>query len=424
MVTWGANTVYNISSPAPFSGGSFGTPAPGPSLFGGAPSPAPASGFNFGSSNTTPPTSGRSSIFGSTAGSTPAPSTGFGGFGSTPASTPAGFGLFGGAPSSSSLFGAMSPTPAPFGGFGTPAPGLFGSTATQQQQQQQPQGPQVPAQAAMLAFLENKNAAETEKIKAKLSKLYNAYNGQLPPTEGKPSTFVSIVYNDLTQEHRQQMWLQGVAPGNQIMPLAPPKPPHVSEEEWNRAVVQNPDPMSYMPIPLVGADALHARVTWQQERAKQLAADAASVAQSHETVQFLYKQGRERLANLQRQHTNHRQRLLNVMRKVEVVRCMNQPLQQDEVKARNQLRELDQHVQHVRHLLAQLEPKARAVVGRRHANARNGSAELQNIDLPHDRETLNHVLNTHHEDLKKMTVNMSKDIRDVGLMKERVLRGR
>lgn len=435
MVTWGANTVHTLGTPAPAPGG-FGTPAANPaapSLFG---SPAPAFGAapaaggfgGFGAGTTTPPASGGvglggSNIFGSTAGATPGA---FGGtttpaFGlsSTAGSTPAGTSLFGAAaPSSSSIFGASPAAPSAFGGFGSPAPSAFGATPQQQQQQQQPQ---IPAQAAMHAYMEGLNRSETEKIKAQLSKFYSTYTGSMAPTEGKKSTFVSTVYNDLTSEHRQQMWLQGVAPGGQVMPIAPPRPPQVSEEEWHKAVVQNPDPMSYMPCPLVGADALNARVTWQQERAKQLAENAVMVQNSHETVQLLYAQGRDRLEDIKRTHATHRKRLLNVMRKVEVVRCMNQPLQQDEVRARDQLHELDHKVRVVRQLMAELENRARAARPEHHRHRGAAAANhMTETELP-DREQLTKVLNEHHEGLGQLTVQMSKDIRDVDLMKERVV---
>ena len=427
MVTWGANTVHNLTTPAPTpGGGAFGTPAAAPSAIGASPATSafgapPAGGGAFGAAPAaTPPASG-SSLFGSTTtpapafGAAPAPAFGATGAFGSPAPAPS---IFGGAPATSSLFGAKSPAPSAFGGFGAaPAPSMFGQ---QQQQQQQPQQPQMPAEAAMHAHMEAMNRTETEKIKAELQKLYATYTGAMAPTEGKQSKFVSVIYNDLSSEHRQQMWLQGVAPGGQVMPIAPPRPPQVSEEEWNRAVVQNPDPMSYMPVPCVGADALSVRVAWQQNQASQLAAQAEMVQKSHETVQALYAQGRNRLDDIQRTHANHRKRLLNVMRKVEVVRCMNQPLQQDEVRARDQLRALHQEVRRAGQLMAELEHRARAARPDHHRRGTAAAAMTEDVALP-DRQALTKVLKEHQEGLTKLTLSMKKDIRDVELMKERVL---
>ena len=273
--------------------------------------------------------------------------------------------------------------------------------------------------------MEAMNRTETEKIKAALQKLHATYTGTRPPTEGQKSKFVSIIYNDLSSEHRQQMWLQGVAPGGQVLPIAPPRPPQVSEEEWNHAVVRNPDPMSYMPVPVVGADALSVRVAWQQTQATQLASQAEMVAKSHETVKALYAQGRNRLDDIRRTHANHRKRLLDVMRKVEVVRCMNQPLQQDEVRARDQLRALHQEVRHAGHLMAELEHRARAARPDHHHQQQRGAvaaaaAHHTEVELP-DRQQLTKVLQEHQEGLTQLTLSIKKDIRDVELMKERVL---
>jgi hypothetical protein len=413
MVTWGANTVQYIS-PAPAPSGAFGS-APAPAqkggVFGSTAAPAPTTGGFFGSSTAPAPT-------GSLFGGTPSPSSGglFGstsGFG-TPAPSPS---LFGGASGGTSLFGATpAPTPSVFGTssnlFGAPSSSPFGSPGLQQQQQQQQQ-PQIPAQAALHAHMEASNRQEAERVKSALEKLHAVYSGTSTPSTTEPKTkFVSIVYNDLTQEHRQLQWLHGMSAGGKILPVAPPKPPQISEEEWNKAVVQNPDPLSYMPIPLVGADALNARVSWQQERATQLAKDAKSVQNCHETVQELYSQAHKRLEDIQRAHSNQRKRLLNVMRKVEVVRCMNQSLQPDEVRVKERLRDLDKQVREVRRLLAELEGPARA--------ARSATAAAASVQLP-DREQLSKVLTTHREELTKLTVTMQKDIRDVALMKQRVV---
>ena len=267
----------------------------------------------------------------------------------------------------------------------------------------------------MHAHMEAMNRAETEKIKAELSRLYSIYTGSAPDSK-KNNNFVAIVYNDLTQDQRHMQWLHGTAAGGQPMPIPPPKPPQVSEEEWNEAVVQNPDPLNYMPIALVGADALSARVSWQQERAKQLAQAAESIKASNETAAQLFRQGRKRLEDIKRAHANNRKRLLNVMRKVEVVRCMNQSLQPDEVRAMHQLQALDQRVRDARQLLAKLESQSRMA---RPEHLRLGAA-VKDIEIP-DREKLAKVLNEHREDLKKLTLAISEDARDVELIKERVV---
>ena len=66
------------------------------------------------------------------------------------------------------------------------------------------------------------NRAETEKIKAELRKLHAYYSGTFIPSTSSESkkNFVTIVYNDISQEHRQLQWLRGIGAGGQIMPIA------------------------------------------------------------------------------------------------------------------------------------------------------------------------------------------------------------
>jgi len=323
---------------------------------------------------------------------------------------------------------------------------LFG---TPQQQQQQHQ---IPAQAAMHAHMEAMNRAETEKVKAELSKLYAIYTGTRTPSS-RPAlpasasssdwekkilnnNFATIVYNDLTQEHRQLQWLIGTTASGEIMPIAPPKPPQVSEEEWRKAVVTNPDPLNYTPIVLVGADSLNARVSWQQERAKQLAKAATSIEAGNNTSEQLFSEARRRLDDVKRAHANHRKRLLNVMRKVEVVRCMNLPLQPDEARAMQQLQTLESKVHEARHLLGELERRALLARPDRHHHLVNGNAtppstsnyrhhnknstNSNEIDLP-NRDVLAKVLQEHHKDLTMLSLTISQDARDADLLKQRVL---
>jgi Nucleoporin complex subunit 54 len=309
-----------------------------------------------------------------------------------------------GAPSSGGMFGGS--------GFGAPATSLFGA---QQQQQQQPPQPQVPAQAALQAHMEAINAAETQKIKAELSKLYAIYTGEVTPSTPSDAkkNFVSIVYNDMTQEQRQLQWLHGMGSSGNVMPMAPPKPPQVSEEDWYKAVVHNPDPMNYMPVALVGADALSARLAWQQERASQLAKDAATIQNSHETAKALYEQAYRRIEQLQRDHANNRRRLLIIMRKVEVVRCMNLPLQPAEVVALGQLRDMSLKVQEVKRQIDHLQTQAR--------KPRQIPEEYLKEFTIHDPARLSKMFTEHAQELKKLNAILAKDVRDVELIKQSVM---
>ena len=430
MVTWGANTTHTFDAPAQ-APSAFGPPAPAPSgggggggLFGSTPTAsAPPGGGLFGSSGglfgSTPaaPAPAGGGLFGSLGAPAPSGSSLFG----APASAPGGS-LFGASPApGGSLFGASSApggslfgaSPAPGGSlFGaSPAPGgsLFGASlgygsasAVPRQQQQQ-----LPAQAALQAHMDASARQEADRVRTKLDALNFAYAGMPQGDEG--SKFVAIVYNPLTPEQRQLRWMQGVSTG--VIPM-PPRPPQVSEKQWMKAVVENPDPENYVPHPLVGATELQTRIAWQQTRAADLANHATSLHQAHETLQERLRLALQETEAKARRHVALRKRLLDVMRRVELTRCLHQPTQPDEVRVTQRLSDLHKLVGHTQHVLMQLQDQARSTVATR---ALQGGAEF-----PEAAEELVPVLKDHRQKLQKLGLAAQRDQRDVALIAKRV----
>jgi len=412
MVSWGPNQVFSVpggsnsaagsattplafgsSAPAPASGGLFGAPASsGGGMFG---SPAPAGGGLFGASAPAPATGG---LFGA-----PPPATSGGLFG-TPA--PAGGGMFGApAPATGGLFGA--PAPAGGGMFGAPAPatgGLFGAPAPAPSSlfgtpTPAPQQYQIPAQAALQAHADASARQEAAKIQSSLESLYNSYNG-VSNSSSESSPFVSIVYNDMTPEQLQWHFAHSQAGSLAI----PPKPPQVSEKDWLNAVVRNPNPTLYLPMALVGAEALQARLGWQQERAHSLHQGVELLEATRASVEQRVQQYKEELAALVRIHMGLNRRLLETMRKVEIVRCMNIPFQDEEINAMERLVAMRRHIEQVGAMLD---------------SVRNAKPPiLQDIDLP-DKTILTSVLTEHYKTLVQLSEVVQKDKRDVTLLKER-----
>lgn len=139
-----------------------------------------------------------------------------------------------------------------------------------------------------------------------------------------------------------------------------PKPPHVGAGAWNEALARNPGPTELVPVALVGAPALHARLVAQQEKANALAAHAASL---RDTVRFLEKaalrDSRDGIRRAGEEQEALRRRLLGVMRKVEIVRCMGQATQRAEADAGRRLGEIAGRVHGVGRSLAALEERGR-----------------------------------------------------------------
>jgi len=446
MVSWGQNTVHTISAgaPSPAAGFSFGASAPAPTAPGGFGAPAPASGSGlFGSTSPAAPAAGGlfgssspavgGGLFGATAAAAPAPSTGFGGFGLPSSQPPSGGGLFGApAPAAGGLFG--SPAPAPGGLFGAaPAQSPYGAPQQQQQQQyqqQQQQYQQQPAQAALQAHLDASVRQEQERVTAAMTKLKTAYTGQEPAVEPKSGHFSTVLYNPLTPVMRQQQWLHGMGVDGHAHPIAPPKPPQISDKDWSQAVVRNPDWQQYMPVPVVGAEALQARLTSQQEQSNVMVQQVSCIVQSQELVRRRCTGVQQQLDRVHYQQATQRKRLMAVMRKVELVRCLNHSLQPDEVMAQTRLKELVAGVDQLSAVLATMADRTRQqpVTQQRplmleadgsSSGGGSGSSGGSGGQLP-DKKQLMQVLKEHRDELSSLTVKVEQDRKDLKLVQQRV----
>jgi nuclear pore complex protein Nup54 len=208
-------------------------------------------------------------------------------------------------------------------------------------------------------------------------------------------------------------------PTDQLPIFAPPRPPQVSGHDWKMAVVNNPDPQNYVPIPLIGATALQARVSWQQERAKETAGNAKSVQQYLEFVSNREANARQDLLEKGRKYMALRHHLLEIMTKVEVARSLNKPLQPDEMRAMQALQGLFQNVERLRNELATLQEQFKTQQKQLQKH-RIGSATLSTLSTPQKDQLLS-VLNEQRRKLTLMTDVAKKDLRDVDLVGQRVI---
>lgn len=450
MVTWGNTSVFGNATgaaPAPSSGFSFGapaaaaTPAPSSGFSFGAPAaaapsaaaPAPSSGFSFGAPATAAPSTPTksTSLFGSTTPTFGAPVT------STPA--PATTGLFGTpnttTPASTSLFG--NPTT---NGFTTPTtttPSLFGNTsvtpgvapANQYYAQNT-----TPAQAAHYAQIQAQQQQEAAHIQTALLSLYNAYSSNPSPnTANNPSNSITsrsegVSFQHIFYDPKDQLYPHQSMPAGSI----PPPPPHISQQQWVEAIVANPHPEDLAPTSLVGATALSNRIASQQEKAQKL----YKYVQTHvSTLETLEKSSLASLQSIQ-YHTKQdsvilKQRMLNLMRKVELLRCMNVPLQNAERDIADKLnavmKEINitfkklQHVQEMALVYAQnVAEEVSSVDG---TKSSRGADEANDL-TPQEREQVFQALEDQRCGLDRVVNIMKKDTRDVDIMKRELLERR
>lgn len=273
---------------------------------------------------------------------------------------------------------------------------------------------------------------EDMRVRTKLERLMREYTGNLAiaPGEDAPSSkFVAVVYNDLTPQERQLQWLHSSSSGA-TGPLAmttlmnQPRPPQISDRDWQVALAANPDPTRYVPQVLVGAQALEARKVWQQDRAKDHAKEATALQTNLDFVQQRHLLAKQKLDESIRKHVALRQRLLDVMKQVEIARCFNSPLQPDEVNAVRRLNALLEHVESARKALVALQDQTQGQLSKNHqssgeaASSAGLTAETLTPDMAH---RLLDILKEQRRKLETTSETAKTDIKDVNLIGTRVL---
>jgi nuclear pore complex protein Nup54 len=334
-----------------------------------------------------------------------APATG-GFFGST-APVPAAGGLFStSTPSSTGLWSAAAAPP--LGGFGGPP---------QQSQQMMHANPHQSAMHAHQNALQRQETARMEKAIFHLHSSYSPYAADpmnlALASNSIPSSlyaFTAILYDPLPPEHRTQG-------GGQ---LSVPKPMHISNQVWNEALARNPDPRELMPVALVGAAALHCRIVSQQEKVNVLATHAEKLRENLQFLERIARLSKDGIQNSNAEHEALRRRLLEIMRKVEIIRCMGQPIQHAEVEAQQRLGEIIKKVNIIGESLSNLEElgKQQARAWRMRGETIESRSDFGSLPLrEEDKVGLFHVLNDQMLGMERLGRIVNRDVRDVGILK-------
>jgi hypothetical protein len=264
---------------------------------------------------------------------------------------------------------------------------------------------------------------ESERVKAKLEKIYLAYTGQAVVAEGsdESSKFVTITYNEMSPQEKQMQIMANIHFAGSGLPpqiIVPVRPPQVSPQKWEKACVENPDPSKYVPVALVGATALQARLSWQQEQAKTAAANAKSVEGFLKFIHDREISTRNDLYEKERKYSTLRFRLLNVMRKVEIARALNKPIQQDEYKAFDLLQTLFRSTVQMRTELTALQDQAHRQQQEHQRLANYAFAMTESI---FDKKQMLLALEAQGRELDDLKDMAKADVRDVNLVSSRVM---
>lgn len=336
---------------------------------------------------------------------------------------PAPGGLFGStapAPTAGGLFGASTPSSTGFwsGTSASAAPTLGGFGLPQQSQQMLHANPHQSAMHAHQTALQRQETARIEKAIFHLHSSYSPHAADpMNPalaSNNIPSSlcaFTAILYDPLPPEYRTQG-------GGQ---LSVPKPMHTSNQVWNEALARNPDPRELMPVALVGAAALHCRIVSQQEKVNALATHADKLRENLQFLERTSQSSRAAILNSNVEHEALRRRLLDIMRKVEIIRCMGQPIQRAEVEAKQRIGEIMKQVNVIGKSLANLEE-----IGKQQAQAwrvRGATIEARSDfgSLPlreEDKIGLFHVLNDQMLGMERLGRIVNRDVRDMSILKD------
>ncbi|GMH78507.1 hypothetical protein TrST_g6498 [Triparma strigata] len=411
------STTPSAPAPAPAAGGfgGFGTPAPAPAPaaggFGGfgapAPAPAPAAG-GFGGFGQQAPAPAPSA-FGSFGAAAPAPApSAFGGFGAAaPAPAPGAFGAtatsgFGGfgspaaapAPSAFGAFGVAAPAPAPsaFGSFGAAAPApasAFGSSfgQPQQQPQQHPQQSQLPPH---VQAQNRERQLATEKLSQTLKEITAAYNSNDPSCR-----FQYLFYNKVDPSHRHLYTC----------------PSNVSPKAWEEAEMLNPDPENLVPAPCTGVSSLQKRVVNQQLEVKRLSSFVTKLKEASAALQSRTSRSSSTVVNFKMQQEILAQRLLQAMRKVEVLRCMGLSIQPDEMTFRNEIMSLHKNLDRPQSLLQEITASASTYKQMR------ASSLSPSLLASEDLKALYKILVEQQTGINHLTEVVKKDRKDMELIR-------
>jgi len=119
-----------------------------------------------------------------------------------------------------------------------------------------------------------------------------------------------------------------------------------------------------------------------------------------------------------RQYATLRRRLLDLMTRVEVARCLNKPLQADEHRVMERLSILLDQVERLRGAFFTLQDQAKT-----QSFSGNPTATLANAgeSLGVNNEELLGILTEQRRKLEKMNGTAKNDLRDVGLVGRRVV---
>ncbi|KAG0202421.1 hypothetical protein BGX28_005053 [Mortierella sp. GBA30] len=390
------------ASAAPSAGGLFGAASTAPAAGGlfGAASTAPATGGLFGAAAPAASTAG-TGLFGASAQSA-APATG-GLFGSvTPATGGFGASTFGAKPATGGLFGAStSAAPATGGLFGA-APKPFGtstfgaSTATA--------APAIPSFGASLASGPRQqyvigNVKPQIPVWQNLLYIKNAWDPTHPNCQFK-HFFYNFVHPDDVNKYGP--------------------PPNVDIYEWRQALEECPDRECMVPALAVGFEDLKKRMESQNDMTEmqRIKLDEIEV-KMNEIMQFHLLQTASKVREFKRRHIQLAQRVLTLMKRVQILRNRGVPIRADEeilrVRLENALEQL-RNPAHFRGKITELWAQIQILKDSKRLHPAGSYDVTDEAQL----EVIGKVLQDQQAGLQHITSVLQQDMQDIEILQRKL----
>jgi uncharacterized protein YhaN len=99
-----------------------------------------------------------------------------------------------------------------------------------------------------------------------------------------------------------------------------------------QAEANNPDPARYYPVRIMGIDALKTRFDHQQTESIKLKEHSQNLREVLDTVELSNTQIETRFTALQMRQAHIYQKLMALLRKIEVLRCRGLPIEESEAR--------------------------------------------------------------------------------------------
>ncbi|KAF9971018.1 hypothetical protein BGZ73_006099 [Actinomortierella ambigua] len=320
------------SKPATPAFGGFGTTpatsAPATSLFGTTPAPAstttsPFGGFGATATSTAAPATSTPAFggFGTTPATAPATSSPFGGLGTSTATTPA-FGGFGAPAAGTSLFGASTaakPNPFGFGASTTAAPTQFGATLSHPQGFATGLNASVGSQVGTTRHQSyiTSSLVPNFPVWQHIENIKNAWDPTHPNCEFK-YYFYNFVHPDEAKLYTPS--------------------PNEDRYEWHQAMLASPDPSCMVPVLAVGFTDLKKRMESQDEMTLMQKEKLQEIERKmDELTKHHLIQTASRVREFKRRHIQLSQRILTLMKRVQIMKNRGVPIKEEEEQLRVRL---------------------------------------------------------------------------------------